>query len=80
MLKRERKNNAIQRTDKQSIEKSYNKSIKVSSFATGTSEDMQSQKQSRSFSRTHKEESICPVCEKPDSILECFKFKRKTLE
>ena len=80
VLKRERKNNAIERTDKRSIEKGYNKSTKVSSFATGTSQDMQYQEQSRSYSRTHREDSMCPLCEKPHSILECFTFKRKTLE
>ena len=45
VLKRERKNNAIERTDKRSIEKGYNKSTKVSSFTTRTSQDMQSQEQ-----------------------------------
>ena len=80
VLKQEIKNNAIERTDKRSIEKGYNKSTKVLSFATGTSEDIQSQEQSHLFSRTRKEESICPLCKKPHSILEYFKFKRKTLE
>ena len=81
VLKRERKNNAVERAEKRSLEKGQNnKPIKISSFATGTSQDTQTQEQLRSFSGTKNRDYICPLCEKHHNISECFQFKKKTLE